>query len=54
MRIMREAKNGGLQGLKNISWLSSRQRKRLADALVTSRIRKGGIIFDKKRSPESA
>jgi CRP-like cAMP-binding protein len=42
-----------LRGLKNISWLSPRQRNRLADALNVTHVRKGGVIFDKKRSPES-
>ena len=43
-----------LRGLKNISWLTSRQLKRLADALSMSRVAKRGIIFDEKHSPESA
>jgi CRP-like cAMP-binding protein len=42
-----------LQGLKNISWLTARQLKRLADALTMSRIEKHGTIFDEKHSPES-
>jgi CRP-like cAMP-binding protein len=50
---VRQSENGRLQGLKNISWLTSRQRKRLTDGLVMSRVQKGGIIFDKKHSPES-
>ena len=43
-----------LQGLKNISWLTPRQLNRLAEALSTRRVAKHGVIFDKKRSPESA
>jgi CRP-like cAMP-binding protein len=43
-----------LRGLKNISWLKSRQLSRLADALTLSRIEKRGIIFDDEHSPESA
>jgi CRP-like cAMP-binding protein len=43
-----------LRGLKNISWLTSRQLNKLADALVTSRVEKRGTIFDEARSPESA
>jgi CRP/FNR family transcriptional regulator len=43
-----------LRGLKNISWLTSRQLSKLADALTTSRVEKRGIIFDEKHSPESA
>ena len=39
-----------LQGLKNISWLTSRQLNRLDDALMTRRVAKEGIIFDKRRS----
>jgi CRP-like cAMP-binding protein len=43
-----------LRGLKNISWLTSRQLNRVADALTMSRVEKHGIIFDEKDSPESA
>src|SRR5271157_1498070 len=43
-----------LRGLKNISWLTSRQLNRLADALTVRRVEKRGIIFDEKHSPESA
>src|SRR6266478_9371682 len=43
-----------LRGLKNISWLTSRQLNRVADALTISRVEKRGIIFDEKDSPESA
>jgi CRP/FNR family transcriptional regulator, cyclic AMP receptor protein len=46
--------NRRLQGLKNISWLTSRQQTRLADALTVRRIKKGRVIFDRKHSPESA
>jgi CRP-like cAMP-binding protein len=43
-----------LQGLKNISWLTPRQLNRLAGALKMSRVKKHGVIFDKKQSPEAA
>jgi CRP-like cAMP-binding protein len=43
-----------LRELKNISWLTSRQLTRLAEALTTSRVKKRDIIFDKKHAPESA
>jgi CRP/FNR family transcriptional regulator, cyclic AMP receptor protein len=43
-----------LRGLKNISWLTSRQRNKLADALTVSRIEKRGVIFDEKHSPDAA
>jgi hypothetical protein len=43
-----------LRGLKNISWLTSRQLNRLADALTMRRVEKRGIIFNEKHSPESA
>jgi len=43
-----------LQGLRNISWLTSRRLNRLADALVLTRVKSRGIIFDRKKSPESA
>jgi CRP-like cAMP-binding protein len=54
MRAVQTSRNGRLRGLKNISWLTSRRRNRLADALEINQVRKGSIIFDKKRSPESA
>ena len=44
----------GLQGLKNISWLTSRQLNRLAHSLKMRRVKKHGIIFDKKHSPHAA
>ena len=43
-----------LRGLKNIAWLTYRQLNRLADALKIGRVKKHGIIFDKKHSPEAA
>src|SRR5271168_2748932 len=43
-----------LRELKNISWLTSRQLTRLAEALTTSRVKKRDIIFDEQHSPESA
>jgi CRP-like cAMP-binding protein len=43
-----------LRGLKNISWLTSRQLKRLADGMTASQFGKNGLIFDHKHSPEAA
>ncbi len=43
-----------LKGLKNISWLTTRQLNRLGDALVVTRVEKRGVIFDENCSPESA
>jgi CRP-like cAMP-binding protein len=43
-----------LRGLKNISWLTSRQLNRLADALTIRRVAKHGVIFDENHSSESA
>jgi CRP-like cAMP-binding protein len=54
MRAVRVSGIRRLRGLKNISWLTSRQLNRLADALLMSRVKKRGIIFNEKRSPESA
>jgi len=45
---------GRLRGLRNISWLTPRRLNRLADALIISRVGKGGIIFEQKHSAESA
>src|SRR5246500_3657084 len=54
MRNVRVSEIRRLRGLKNISWLTSRQLNRLGDALMMSRVAKRGIIFDEKHSPESA
>jgi CRP-like cAMP-binding protein len=54
MRAVRVSGIRRLQGLKNISWLTSRQLNRLVDALSLNRVEKRDIIFDEKHSPESA
>ena len=54
MRTERTSEIGSLRGLQNISWLTSRQLKRLAGALTMSRVAKRGIIFDEKHSADSA
>ena len=54
MRAVRVSEIRRLRGLKNISWLTSRQLNRLADALITRRVAKRGIIFDEKASSQSA
>jgi len=54
MRAMRVSGVESLRGLKNISWRTSRQRSRLADALKMRRVEKRGIIFAEKHSPEAA
>jgi CRP-like cAMP-binding protein len=54
MRAVRESGIRRLRGLKNISWLTSRQLNKLGDALLVSRVEKRGIIFEDKHSPESA
>ena len=43
-----------LRGLKNISWLTSRQLNRVSDELTISGVEKHGVIFDEKHSSESA
>lgn len=43
-----------MRGLKNLSWLTARQQKRLRTALVVSTVEKRGIVFDEKHSPDSA
>jgi CRP-like cAMP-binding protein len=43
-----------LRGLKNISWLSSRQLNRLAAALSVSAVEKHDVIVAEKHSPDSA
>ena len=54
MRAVRVSEIRRLRGLKNISWLTSHQLNRLADALTTRRVAKRGIIFDEKASSQSA
>ncbi len=54
MRTARVSRVRRLRELKNISWLTSRQLNRLADALTISRVRRRGTIFDERHSPESA
>jgi CRP-like cAMP-binding protein len=54
MRTERTSEIRSLAELKNISWLTSGQLERLADALTTSRVAKRGIIFDEKHSADSA
>jgi CRP-like cAMP-binding protein len=54
MRVSSQPGIARLRGLRNISWLSSRQRAKLANALTISRVEKRGIIFDEKSSPEAA
>jgi len=54
MRAVRVSGIRRLRGLKNISWLTSRQLNRLADALKMSRVKKRGIIFDEQHSSEPA
>ncbi len=43
-----------LRGLKNISWLTTRQLDRLSAALTVSVVEKRAIIFDEKHSPDAA
>src|SRR5271154_775834 len=54
MQAKRVSEVPKLRGLKNIGWLRARQLDRLAAALFVSRVKKHGIIFDEKRSSESA
>jgi CRP-like cAMP-binding protein len=53
MGAVRSSEIRRLRGLKNISWLTSRQLNRLADALMVSRVQKRVIIFGDKHLPES-
>src|SRR6202040_2932071 len=54
MNVERATEIRHLRGLKNISWLSSRQLNRLAAALSMNEVEKREIIIDDKHSPESA
>ena len=54
MNAERAADIRHLRGLKNISWLSSRQLNRLAAALSMRAVEKRDVIIAEKHSPESA
>jgi len=54
MATARASSTRRLRGLKNISWLSGRQLDRLSNGLTVSMAEKRAIIFDEKRSPDSA
>src|SRR5580692_2229105 len=43
-----------LKGLKNISWLTTRQLDRLAAALTVTHFDKRSIIFEEGKTPEAA
>ncbi len=43
-----------MRGLKNISWLTTRQLDKLSNALTVSVVEKRAIIFDEKHSHDSA
>jgi len=43
-----------LRGLKNISWLTTRQLDKLYNALTISTVERRAIIFDEKDSPDAA
>jgi CRP/FNR family cyclic AMP-dependent transcriptional regulator len=43
-----------LRALKNISWLTRHQIRRLATALTLHRVEKGSVIFDERDSSDSA
>jgi CRP/FNR family transcriptional regulator len=54
MRTVPKSGVRGLRGLKNISWLTSRQLNRLADKLTISQVEKRGVVFDEKCAPGAA
>src|ERR1700676_248048 len=54
MNAERAADIRHLRGLKNISWLSSRQLNRLPAALSMRAVEKRDVIIAEKHSPESA
>src|ERR1700675_3264497 len=43
-----------MRGLKNLSWLTARQQKRLRTAMVVSTVEKRAIIFDEKHPTDTA
>src|ERR1700688_2092101 len=54
MSTVRASNARKLRGLKNISWLNTRQLDKLYNALTISIVEKRGIIFDEKHTPNSA
>ena len=54
MSTVRASNARKLRGLKNISWLNTRQLDRLYNALTISIVEKRGIIFDDKHTPNAA
>ena len=54
MSIVRASNARKLRGLKNISWLNTRQLDKLYNALTISIVEKRGIIFDDKHTPDAA
>ena len=54
MSAVRASNARKLRGLKNISWLTSRQLDKLYNALTVTIVEKRGIIFDDKHTPNAA
>jgi CRP-like cAMP-binding protein len=54
MGAVRPAGIGKLLGLKNLSWLTSRQLSRVAAALAITTVEKREIIIDENSSPEAS
>src|ERR1700688_366832 len=54
MSTVRASNARKLRGLKNISWLNTRQLDKLYNALTISIVEKRGIIFDDKHTPNAA
>jgi CRP-like cAMP-binding protein len=54
MSTLRASNARKLRGLKNISWLNTRQLDKLYNALTISIVEKRGIIFDDKHTPDAA
>src|ERR1700688_3148737 len=54
MSTVRASNARKLRGLKNISWLNTRQLDKLYNALRISIVEERGIIFDEKHTPNSA
>jgi CRP-like cAMP-binding protein len=54
MSTVRASNTRKLRGLKNISWLNTRQLDKLYNALTISIVEKRGIIFDDKHTPNAA
>jgi CRP/FNR family transcriptional regulator, cyclic AMP receptor protein len=54
VRRVSVSRHPSLKGLKNLSWLKASQQRKLANALLVTRVERRGIIFDEGSSTDTA